>query len=139
MRAVKIRAFSVFKANFHALKLPKCLWKWFSIKNMKLVEHFSLKLFFVLMIFKRFYLVKIGLIFDGSQLSFMTWYHKILSICLSGCKNYWFLPENPQTSTTVITNQPLVCCPVYSFCNCTDFSNFIFAIKQACLDKTFDV
>ena len=53
---------------------------------MKLVEHLSLTLFFVLMIFKRFYLVKIGLIFDGSQLSFVTWYHKILSVCLLGCK-----------------------------------------------------
>ena len=35
--------------------------------------------------------------------------------------------------------QPLVCCPVHSFYNCTDFSNFIFAIKWACLDATFDV
>ena len=36
-------------------------------------------------------------------------------------------------------NRPLVCCPVYSFSNCTGFSNFIFAIKQGGLDKTFDV
>ena len=53
---------------------------------MKLVEHLSLKSFFVLMIFKRFYSVKIGLIFDGSQLSFVTFYRKIISVCLSGSK-----------------------------------------------------
>ena len=86
LRATKNTAFSVFKANFHALKPLKLFWKWFSLKNMKLVEHLSLKLLFVLMIFKRFYLVKIGLIFDGSQLSFVSWYHKTLSVCLSGCK-----------------------------------------------------
>ena len=28
---------------------------------------------------------------------------------------------------------------LYSFYNCTDFSNFIFAIKQEGLDKTFGV
>ena len=36
------------------------------------------------------------------------------------------------------SNRPLACCLVYSFYNCTDFSNFIFAIKQGGLDKTFD-
>ena len=37
------------------------------------------------------------------------------------------------------TRGHLACCPVYSFYNCTEFSNFIFAIKQGGLDKTFDV
>ena len=87
MRAVKIRAFSVFKANFHALKPPKCLWKWFSNKNMKLVEQLLVKSFYVLMIFDKLYLVKIGPIFDDSQLSCVTFHYKILSVCSFGCKN----------------------------------------------------
>ena len=32
-----------------------------------------------------------------------------------------------------------MCWPVYSFYNCTNFSNFIFAIKQGGSDKTLDV
>ena len=35
--------------------------------------------------------------------------------------------------------QHAACCPVYSFSNCTDFSNFIFAIKQGGLEKTLEV
>ena len=35
--------------------------------------------------------------------------------------------------------QPLSWGTVYCASNCTDFSNFIFAIKQGGLDKTFDV
>ena len=51
------------------------------------VEYLSLRLFFVLMILKRFHLVEIGLIFDDSQLSFVTFHYKILSVCSMGCKN----------------------------------------------------
>ena len=87
MRAIKIRAFSVFKANFHAIKPPKCLWKWFSYKNTKLVEQLLVKSFFVLIIFDRLYWVKIGHIFDGSQLSCVTFHYKILSVCSFGYKN----------------------------------------------------
>ena len=37
------------------------------------------------------------------------------------------------------SNRPLACCSVYSFSNCTDFSNFMFAIKQGGLEKTLEV
>ena len=47
-----------------------------------------------------------------------------------------FKPNQKSQSDMV---DPVACCPVYSFYNCTDFSNFIFAIKQEGLDKTFGV
>ena len=96
MRAIKNRAFSVFKANFHALKPPKSFWKWFSIKNMKLEQQLLVKYFFVSMIFDKLYLVKIGPIFDGSQLSCVTFHYKILSVCSFGCKN--LLNSNRQSA-----------------------------------------
>ena len=39
------------------------------------------------MIFDKLYLVKIGPIFDDSQLSCVTFHYKILSVCSLGCKN----------------------------------------------------
>ena len=54
---------------------------------MKLVEQLLVKSFFVLMIFDKLYLVKIGPIFDDSQLSCVTFHYKILSVCSLGCKN----------------------------------------------------
>ena len=37
------------------------------------------------------------------------------------------------------SNRPLALGTVYSASNCTDFSNFIFAIKQGGLEKTLEV
>ena len=48
---------------------------------MMLEEQFLLKLLLILMILVKVYLVKIGPIFDGSQLSCVTWYQKFLSVC----------------------------------------------------------
>ena len=80
-----------------------------------------------------------------SQLS----YERVLYIksfvyaSLFDCKNkigkICTVRETINRTTRQGSNRPLACCPVYSFYNCTDFSNFIFAIKQGDLDKTFDV
>ena len=37
------------------------------------------------------------------------------------------------------SNRPLAWGTVYCACNCTNFSNFIFAIKQGGLEKTLEV
>ena len=42
---------------------------------MKVVEQLLIKSFCVLMIFDKLYLVKIDPIFDGSQLSYVTFYY----------------------------------------------------------------
>jgi len=57
---------------------------------MNLDEQLSVKLLFVFIFFEKVYLVKIGLVFGGSQLSFVTWYHKIQSVCSLGFKNVLF-------------------------------------------------
>ena len=54
---------------------------------MKLVEQLLVKSFFVLMIFDKLYSLKIGPIFDGSQLSCVTFHYKNLSVCSFRCKN----------------------------------------------------
>ena len=36
-------------------------------------------------------------------------------------------------------NRPLACWTVYCASNCTDFSNFIFAIKQGGLGRTLEI
>ena len=50
---------------------------------------------------------------------------------------YSYRNYKPDNTLGVDSNPSVltVCCAA----NCTDFSNFIFAIKQGGLDKTFDV
>ena len=95
MRAVKNRAFSVFKVNFHGQKPLKFFFKKKnSLKNLKLDEQLLLKWLIILIIFIKVYLVKMGPIFDGSHTSCVTRYQKILSVCSLRSKNVlnstWF-------------------------------------------------
>ena len=86
-RAIKNRAFSVFKVTFHTLKPPKFFWKKNSLKNLKLEEQLLVKWLSILIFCIKVYLVKIGLIFDGSASSCLTRYQHILSVCSFRCKN----------------------------------------------------
>ena len=86
-RAIKNRAFSVFKVTFHTLKPPKFFWKKNSLKNLKLEEQLLVKWLSILIFYIKVYLVKIGLIFDGSASSCLTRYQHILSVCSLRCKN----------------------------------------------------
>ena len=131
MRAVKIRAFSVFKANFHALKPPKSFWKWFSIKNMKLVGQLLVKWFFVLMIFDKLYLVKIGPIFDDSQLSCVTFHYKILSVCSLGCKNLLnFIWKQTNFHNSHHTTNYVSIMPSMFYKECLKISDLVWMIFQ---------
>ena len=102
-RAIKNRAFSVFKVTFHTLKPPKFFWKKNSLKNLKLEEQLLVKWLSILIFCIKVYLVKIGLIFDGSASSCLTRYQQILSVCSFRCKNYWIPPAPLWFSTTEIT------------------------------------
>ena len=86
-RAIKNRAFSVFKVTFHTLKPSKFFWKKNSLKNLKLEEQLLVKWLSILIFCIKVYLVKIGLIFDGSASSCLTRYQQILSVCSFRCKN----------------------------------------------------
>ena len=94
MRAVKNKAFSVFKVNFYGQKPLKSCLKKFSLMNLKLEEQLLVKWLLILIILIKVYLVKMGPIFDGSHTSCLTRYQKILSVCSLGSKNVlnstWF-------------------------------------------------
>ena len=61
--ADKNRAFWKFGVNFRGQKLIRFLWKWFSLKNIKLKDQLSLTSFLFLIIFKKLYLVNLCPIF----------------------------------------------------------------------------
>ena len=94
MRAVKNKAFSVFKVNFYGQKPLKFCLKKFSLMNLKLEEQLLVKWLLILIILIKVYLVKMGPIFDGSHTSCVTRYQKILSVCSLRSKNVlnstWF-------------------------------------------------
>ena len=94
MRAVKNKAFSVFKVNFYGQKPLKSCLKKFSLMNLKLEEQLLVKWLLILIILIKVYLVKMGPIFDGSHTSCVTRYQKILSVCSLRSKNVlnstWF-------------------------------------------------
>ena len=64
--ADKNRAFWKFRVNFGGQKLIRFLWKWFSLKNIKLEDQLSLTTFLILFIFIKLYLVNLCPIFVGS-------------------------------------------------------------------------
>ena len=86
------RAFSEFEVNFWDEILIASFWKWFLLKNMKLIEQLSVKTFLILLQYIWVYLVKICPNFVISPLPQFTKYQHFLWVCWFSCKkvlDFW--------------------------------------------------